>query len=77
MDAEGHFGISEMNGGRSFMCLMSLAVRDDDLDLLFSLARFTGLGVVRRHNRRGNPQSAWVVFRKDETARLVGLLDPA
>jgi hypothetical protein len=75
IDAEAHFRISEVNGGGSLSCGMTLAVRDDDIDVLFAFASFTGLGVVRRNDLRGNPQSAWAVYRKDEVVRLVGLLD--
>ena len=39
IEGEGHFGISEANGGQSFRCLMSLPLRDDDADLLRWLAR--------------------------------------
>jgi hypothetical protein len=39
LDAEGHFGIAEMNGGRSLSCVMRMAVRDDDADLLFALTK--------------------------------------
>jgi len=75
LDAEGYFGIAEMNGGRSLSCEMRMAVRDDDVDLLFALARFTGIGVVRRIEVRGNPQCAWTVYRQDDAAGLVRLLD--
>jgi hypothetical protein len=54
---------------------MTLAVRDDDEDLLFALAQSSGVGVVRRKEGRGHPQSAWVVYRKDEAAKLAGFLD--
>jgi hypothetical protein len=51
IDAEAYFGISEMNGGGSFSCHMSLAVRDDDVELLHTMAGTTGLGVVRPRSR--------------------------
>lgn len=75
IDAEAHFSIPEMNGGRSLSCYMGLAVRDDDADLLQTLASLTGIGVVRRKNERGNPQAIWHVYRKDHAARLRRLLD--
>jgi LAGLIDADG endonuclease len=75
IDAEASFLISEMNGGRTLSCGMHLAVRDDDVDLLHSLAGRTGVGVVRQTSQRGNPQALWDVCRKDEASELARLLD--
>lgn len=75
IDAEAHFCIADMNGGSSSSCSMTLCARDDDAGLLHALARFTGLGVVRRKDVRGNPQAAWSVYRKDDAAELVRLLN--
>ncbi len=47
IDAEAHFVISELNGGRSVSCRMVVAMRDDDVALLTGIARMTGVGVVR------------------------------
>lgn len=75
IDAEAHFGISEQNGGGSASCTMVLAMRDDDVDLLRSAVRTTGVGVVRTKDRRGNVQAAWFVYRKAEASALVGFLE--
>jgi hypothetical protein len=74
VDAEAHFAITENNGGGSMSCWMAIALRDDDIGLLHALASETRLGVVRRTDDRGNPQAAWIVYRKDEVAALASLL---
>jgi hypothetical protein len=74
LDAEAHFGISEINGGGSFSCHMNVAVRDDDVELLQAMARTTGLGVVRANDDRGNSQVCWSVYRKDDAVALTDYL---
>ena len=46
VEGEGHFGITEANGGQSFRYLMSLRVRDDDSELLEWLHARTGVGTL-------------------------------
>jgi hypothetical protein len=53
---------------------MTVAMRDDDVDLLHAMASSTGLGVVRSKDQRGNSQVAWVVYRKDDAAALAAYL---
>lgn len=74
IDAEGHFAITEHNGGRSVGCSMTVAMRDDDVGLLHAMASTTRLGVVRRKDQRGNSQAAWVVYRKDDVAAMAAYL---
>jgi LAGLIDADG endonuclease len=74
MDAEAHFGIVAMNGGGSFNCVMTLAVRDDDIELLHAMAHTTGLGVVCRKDNRGNPQACWSIGRKQDAVALAAFL---
>ena len=74
LDAEACFAIVEMNGGASFSCGMTVAVRDDDIDLLHAMPRATGLGVVRRKENRGNRQACWSVYRRSDAVALASFL---
>jgi LAGLIDADG DNA endonuclease family protein len=76
LDAEGSFTIGPNNGGRTWSCVMSVAVRLDDGDMLTDLARSTGLGRVAAHPaRRGSrPQARWTIASKRECAELVRML---
>ena len=53
---------------------MTIAVRDDDVELLHAIARTTGLGVVHRGGQRGNAQACWLVYRKDDAVALATYL---
>lgn len=44
IEAEGSFSIVPNNGGRSWLCGMSLNQRADDADVLCDIVRVTGLG---------------------------------
>jgi hypothetical protein len=76
IEAEGSFNIVRNNGGRSWLCSMSLGQRADDADMLLDIARVTGLGrlypvAARRTSRR---QVVWSVSSKLECRALMGLL---
>jgi hypothetical protein len=76
IDAEASFGIRPNNGGRSWVCHMTLTQRDDDADMLVDIARVTGLGRLSRRpaQRKSRPQVCWAVQSKLECRRLVDLL---
>ena len=65
LDAEGCFQVGPNNRARTWSCYMTVAVRDDDANLLTDLCRVTGLGRVRakraqatRARRRAGPSPA-------------------
>jgi hypothetical protein len=76
LDAEGCFQIRPNNRGRTWSCHMTVAVRDDDADLLTDLCRVTGLGRVSAKRAQGTsrPQACWNVASKRECAELARLL---
>jgi hypothetical protein len=76
IEAEASFGIRANNGGRSWICGMTLTQRADDAGMLVDIARVTGLGgLVRIPARRtSRPQVCWSVQSKFECRRLVQLL---
>jgi LAGLIDADG endonuclease len=76
VEAEASFGIRPNNGGRSWVCHMTLTQRDDDADMLVDIARVTGLGRLSRRpaQRKSRPQVCWAVQSKLECRRLVDLL---
>jgi LAGLIDADG endonuclease len=76
IEAEASFGIRPNNGGRSWVCHMTLTQRDDDADMLVDIARVTGLGRLSRVPARqtSRPQVCWAVQSKLECRRLVDLL---
>ena len=75
VEGEGHFGITEANGGQSFRCLMSLRVRDDDSELLEWLHARTGVGTLHAIPARAtsNPQVGWMVQTQSGCQTLVEL----
>jgi hypothetical protein len=76
IEAEGSFVIAPNNGGRSWVCAMTLNQRDDDADMLLDIVRVTGLG--RLHavpaRRASRPQIVWSVCSKLECRELAQLL---
>jgi LAGLIDADG endonuclease len=76
IEAEGSFFIQPNNGGRSWVCGMTLTQRADDADMLVDIARVTGLG--RLHSlaaqRKSRPQVCWSVASKRESRELARLL---
>lgn len=76
LDAEGCFQIRPNNRGRTWSCHMTVAVRDDDADLLTDLCRVTGLGRVGAKPAQGTsrPQACWSVASKRECAELTRIL---
>jgi hypothetical protein len=76
IEAEGSFFIQPNNGGRSWVCGMTLTQRADDADMLVDIARVTGLG--RLHSlsaqRKSRPQVCWSVASKLESLELARLL---
>jgi MarR family transcriptional regulator, transcriptional regulator for hemolysin len=76
LDAEASFLISPNNGGRTWICQMSIALRRDDGDVLTDLCRSTGLGRVClvRARRTSRPQAKWTIASKRECAELVRIL---
>src|SRR4051794_10019973 len=76
LDAEGCFQIHPNNGGRSWSCSLTLALRDDDARLLVELSNETGLGTLRALAARGSskPQIDWRIQDKFGCARLARIL---
>jgi hypothetical protein len=76
IEAEGSFSIAANNGGRSWLCGMSLNQRADDADLLCDIARVTGLGRLYAvpARRTSRPQVVWSVASKLECRELARLL---
>jgi MarR family transcriptional regulator, transcriptional regulator for hemolysin len=76
LDAEGSFGISPNNRGRTWICQMTTALRRDDGDVLSDLCRCTGLGHVylTAAQRTSRPQATWSISSKRECAELVRIL---
>jgi LAGLIDADG DNA endonuclease family protein len=77
IDAEGCFQIVANNGRQNWSCLFTLALRDDDAELLVDLQRLTGLGALTRQSARGTsrPQVLWSIQRHSECRRLAELLE--
>jgi hypothetical protein len=77
IEAEASFGIRSNNGGRSWVCHMTLTQRADDADMLLDIARVTGLGGLFRKpaSRTSRPQVCWAVQSKLECRGLVELLE--
>jgi hypothetical protein len=77
IEAEASFGIRSNNGGRSWVCGMTLTQRDDDADMLLDIVRVTGLGRLHRRpaQRSSRPQVCWSVQSKLECRHLVRLLE--
>jgi hypothetical protein len=76
LDAEGCFHLRPNNGGTGWQCWMSLALRDDDAEILVALAQLTGLGRLVQAPARGpsKPQVVWHVVSHAECLRLTDLL---
>ena len=76
IEGEGHLAIVEANGGQSFRCLMSLNVRDDDVELLKWMRATTGVGALTPvpARRTSKPQVQWRVQTQDDCRRLASLL---
>jgi hypothetical protein len=76
IEGEAHFGIVEANGGQSFRCLMSLKLRDDDVELVEWLQARTGVGTLHAVPARAtsNPQVQWLVQSQDGCHVLADLL---
>ncbi len=76
LDAEGCFQIRPNNRGRTWHCHMTVAVRDDDAQLLTDLCRVTGLGRVAAKPAHGTsrPQVRWTIASKRECAELARTL---
>src|SRR4051812_30946628 len=76
LDAEGCFQIRPNNRERTWNCDMTVAVRDDDAQLLTDLCRVTGLGRVAAKPAQGTscPQTRWTIASKRECAELARIL---
>lgn len=76
LEGEACFWISELNGGRSYSCGVTVCARDDDQDLLEWLVALTGIGRLRRiraqHTSR--PQIGWTVDSQHDCTELARLV---
>jgi hypothetical protein len=74
IEAEGSFSIVPNNGGRSWLCGMSLNQRADDADVLCDIVRVTGLGRLYPvpARRTSRPQVVWSVASKLDAASSCG-----
>jgi hypothetical protein len=72
LDAEGYFGLRPNNGGQGWQCWMSLALRDDDAEILVALRRLTSLGRLTQAPARGTsrPQVIWKIVSHAECLGL-------
>ena len=77
IEAEASFDIRPNNGGRSWVCGMTLTQRDDDADMLMDIVRVTGLGRLHQRpaRRSSRPQVCWSMHSKLECRHLVRLLE--
>jgi hypothetical protein len=77
IEAEASFDIRPNNGGRSWLCGMTLTQRADDADMLMDIVRVTGLGRLHQRpaQRSSRPQVCWSVKSKLECRHLVRLLE--
>lgn len=76
IDAEGCFRLA-MRDGRHLTCNLSIAVRDDDAEMLALFRDRAGLGHIRLTPARDSskPQVNWRISSKLECARLVDILE--
>jgi len=77
IDAEGCFQIRANNGAQSWRCVFTLALRDDDAEILVELQRLTGLGALTQLPAPGTsrPQVVWSIQSWPDCARLAELLE--
>ena len=77
IDAEGSFAIVPNNGGRTWRCAMTVAIRRDDARLLMRYQRLTGLGTLVAQPARtpSKPQAVWSVQSGLECMHLAQLLE--
>jgi hypothetical protein len=77
LDAESHLAVIPNNGGATWRCECSVALRDDDREILVSYRNKLGLGhltpVAARNGSR--PQVLWKIGSKLECRALADLLD--
>ena len=76
LEGEACFTIPCQSRGHGYRCMMRLSIRDDDSELLRTLARNTRLGTIRSvpARRTSRPQLCWTVLAKSDCRRLVALL---
>src|SRR4051812_21475476 len=77
IDAEACFRLPSTNGGANWACTFSLALRDDDGQLLVELHDLTRLGTLRNVPAAGTsrPQVVWSIERRPECEELADLLE--
>jgi hypothetical protein len=76
LEGEACFVVSELNGGQSFSCGVSVRMRDDEQDLLEWLVGMTGFGRLYRVPAQpsSRPQIAWHIGTQDDCRELLGLI---
>jgi LAGLIDADG DNA endonuclease family protein len=76
---EGCFTVAPNNGGQSWMCAFSLAMRADDTPLLCEVTEMAGCGALEPVEARGasRPQMAWRVRSITDCLELARVLDAA
>ncbi len=72
IDAEGHLAMVPNNGGSTWSCSMSLALREDDLGVVLSTRELTGLGHISKQPARNGsrPQIDWRITSKSDCRLL-------
>lgn len=83
VDGEGSFYMqrtTDRSGNTSYQCALSVALRDDDRPVLESIARTTGIGLVRTDKERkrapgSKPRARWHVCNKHDCKRAVAIFD--
>lgn len=74
-DAEGYFGLAGSN--RAPKCLASIALRDDDAEVVHRFRQGTGLGHITAVPARGasRPQVQWLIGTKRECRALADVFE--
>ena len=72
---EGSFNITPNRG--AWQCTFTIALRDDDIAILYEIQSELGIGQVYQRKKQGksNPQVEWKVGSLDECLRLIHVLD--
>lgn len=72
---EGSFNITSNRG--AWQCTFAIALRDDDVAMLYEIQNQLGFGSVypRKSQGKSNPQVEWKVGSLDECLRLIHVLD--
>jgi hypothetical protein len=76
-EGEASLAITELNGGQSYSCGVTLCQRDDEQELLEWCHAVTGLGSLYRVRARATsrPQIGWMIESRDDCVELLRIID--